>query len=114
MSAQEELEFLKPWAEQAKAGGVLVLSPVRAALAQRLSRAVAPSVAYRFLNRHGWRKVAPDIRHPKSDPQIREEWKKLPEDLATLLKPEAVGARAMRIMFQDEARFGRMVRIRRC
>lgn len=34
--------------------------------------------------------------------------------MAALLKPEAVGARAVRIMFQDEARFGRMVRIRRC
>lgn len=31
-----------------------------------------------------------------------------------MLKPEAVGTRATRIMFQDEARFGRMVRIRRC
>jgi hypothetical protein len=40
--------------------------------------------------------------------------KKLPQDLAALLKPEAVGTRATRIMFQDEARFGRMVRIRRC
>jgi len=34
--------------------------------------------------------------------------------LAALLTPEAVGTRTVRIMFQDEARFGRMVRIRRC
>src|ERR1039458_9633775 len=40
--------------------------------------------------------------------------KKLPEDLAALLTTEAVRARPVRIMFQDEARFGRMVRIRRC
>jgi hypothetical protein len=40
--------------------------------------------------------------------------KKLPEDLACLLKPEAVRGRPVRLMFQDEARFGRMVRIRRC
>ena len=40
--------------------------------------------------------------------------KKLPETLATLLKPEAVQGRAVRLMFQDEARFGRMVRPRRC
>ena len=40
--------------------------------------------------------------------------KKLPEDLAALLTADAVGKRAVRIMFQDEARFGRMVRIRRC
>ena len=40
--------------------------------------------------------------------------KKLPEELATLLTPEAVRGRRVRLMFQDEARFGRMVRIRRC
>ena len=76
MSEQEEQEFLRPWAEQALAGGVLVLSPIRAALAQRLGRKVATSVVYRFLARHGWRKVAPDTRHPRSKPQIQEAWKK--------------------------------------
>jgi hypothetical protein len=40
--------------------------------------------------------------------------KKLPEALAGLMTPEAVGGRRVRLMFQDEARFGRMVRIRRC
>jgi transposase len=76
MSEEQEREFLAPWAEQAKNGGVLVLSPMRAALAQQLGRPVAPSVVYRFLARHGWRKIAPDTRHPKSDPQVQEDWKK--------------------------------------
>ena len=76
MSTEEELDFLRPWAEQAQSGGVLVLSPIRAALAQQLGRKVAASVVYRFLARHGWRKVAPDTRHPKSDPQVQEDWKK--------------------------------------
>jgi hypothetical protein len=40
--------------------------------------------------------------------------KKLPDELETLLKPEITKGRRVRIMFQDEARFGRMVRIRRC
>ena len=40
--------------------------------------------------------------------------KKLPEDLGALLKRENVRRRRIRLMFQDEARFGRMVRIRRC
>lgn len=39
---------------------------------------------------------------------------KLPEALAALLKLEAVAGRPVRLMFQDEARFGRMVRPRRC
>jgi transposase len=40
--------------------------------------------------------------------------KKLPNALAALLKPQDVRDRKVRLMFQDEARFGRMVRIRRC
>ena len=42
------------------------------------------------------------------------EKKTLPEKLAAVLTPEAVGGRPIRLMFQDEARFGRMARIRRC
>jgi hypothetical protein len=40
--------------------------------------------------------------------------KKLPERLASILKKDEVKGRRIRLMFQDEARFGRMVRIRRC
>jgi transposase len=76
LTAEEEEEFLKPWLENAAAGGLVVVSPIRAALALRLGRPVKPSVVYRLLARHDWRKVAPDTRHPKSDPAVREEWKK--------------------------------------
>ena len=76
LSVEQEGEFLAPWAEQAKEAGLLVLSPIRAALAQRLGRPVAASVVWRLLARHGWRKVAPDTRHPKSDPAAQEAWKK--------------------------------------
>lgn len=76
MSWEEEREFLRPWAAQAADGGMLVVAPVRAALAQRLGRSVTHSVVYRLLARHGWRKVAPDTRHPKSDPAAQEQWKK--------------------------------------
>src|SRR5487761_739939 len=48
----------------------------RAELAETLGRKVAPSVVYRLLARQGWRKVAPDTRHPKSDPLAQAEWKK--------------------------------------
>jgi transposase len=76
LTVKEEEEFLTPWLEQARTGGVLVVSPLRAALAQRLGKRVKASVVYRLLARHGWRKVAPDTRHPKSDPQVQDEWKK--------------------------------------
>lgn len=77
MTVEEETAFLAPWAEQAREAGVLVVSPLRTALAEKLGRKkVAPSVVYRLLARHGWRKVAPDTRHPKSDPAAQAEWKK--------------------------------------
>jgi transposase len=73
---EQEEDFLVPWLEQAQAGSILVVSPLRAALAQQLGQPMKASVVYRLLARHGWRKVAPDTRHPKSDPQIQAAWKK--------------------------------------
>ena len=76
LTVEEEQEFLAPWLEPARTGGVLVVSPLRAALAQKLGQPVKASVVYRLLARHGWRKVAPDTRHPKNNPQAQAEWKK--------------------------------------
>ena len=76
LTQEEEVEFLKPWLESAAAGHLVVVSPIRAALAQRLGKPLKASVVYRLLARHGWRKVAPDTRHPKSRPEVQEDWKK--------------------------------------
>lgn len=76
ITLEEERRFLAPWARLSAEGGMLVVSPLRAELAQRLGHPVASSVVYRLLARHGWRKVAPDTRHPKSDPAAQQEWKK--------------------------------------
>lgn len=40
--------------------------------------------------------------------------KKLPKTLAALLRKDVVRGRKIRLMFQDEARFGRMAKPRRC
>ena len=76
MSLQEEREFLAPFLEQAASGGVLVVGQIKAALDKRLGREVALASAYNLLHRHNWRKLAPDKRHPQSDPLAQEEWKK--------------------------------------
>ena len=76
LTPEEEVAFLKPWLESAAAGSLVVVSPIRAALAQRLGQSVKASVVYRLLARHGWRKVAPDTRHPKSQLEVQEAWKK--------------------------------------
>jgi transposase len=76
LTPEEEDAFLKPWLASAASGSLVVVSPIRAALAQRLGQPVKPSVVYRLLARHGWRKVAPDTRHLKSKPEVQEAWKK--------------------------------------
>lgn len=76
LTMAEERVFLAPWVKQAKDGRMLVISSLRAAFAQKVGRPVAATVVYRMLERHGWRKVAPDTRHPKADPKAQEDWKK--------------------------------------
>jgi len=76
MTPDQEKAFLQPWLEKSASGAMVVVSPIRAALAQHLKKPVGASVVYKLLARHGWRKVAPDTRHPKSDPKIQEDWKK--------------------------------------
>ncbi len=76
LSRDEEEAFLKPFLDQAKTGGILVVSEIKQALDRRLGRTVALASAYNLLHRHGWRKLAPDKRHPQADPAAQEEWKK--------------------------------------
>jgi len=76
MSPAEEESFLEPFFDAAKEGGILVVSEIKEALDQRLGRKVALASAYNLLHRHNWRKLAPDKRHPKSDADAQEEWKK--------------------------------------
>ncbi len=78
MTIEEERDFLRPWEARAIAGGVLSVSPVHAALVERLGHSIPISTTYRLLARHGWRKVQPDTKHPKSKPVIQEEFKKTP------------------------------------
>lgn len=76
LSRDEESEFLEPFFEKAKTGGILVVSEIKRAMEERLGRPVALASAYNLLHRNGWRKMAPDKRHPQSDAAAQEEWKK--------------------------------------
>jgi len=76
MTVEEEKEFLSDWEVKANEGGVLAVPPIHAALIEKLGRPIPISTTYRLLARHGWRKVQPDTKHPKSDPEVQEEFKK--------------------------------------
>ena len=76
MSTEQEREALAPFLDRARTGGILVVGQVRAELEARLERPMALSSVYNLLHRHGWRKLAPDKRHPQSDEQAQQEWEK--------------------------------------
>lgn len=76
MSAEEEQAFLLGFADRAKAGSLLIVSDVHAALEAHLGRKIAESTTYRILKRNGWRKIVPRPFHPKRNPEAAEAFKK--------------------------------------
>lgn len=76
MTTEQERELLAPFLERASTGGILVVGQVKAEIEARLGRSMALSSVYNLLHRHGWRKLAPEKRHPQSDPVAQEKWKK--------------------------------------
>ncbi|MBF8274893.1 MAG: hypothetical protein HW380_3998 [Magnetococcales bacterium] len=76
ITREAETEFLRPFFDQAKSGGILVVGEIKHALDEHLDRKVALASVYNLLHRHGWRMLAPDKRHPQADAVAQEEWKK--------------------------------------
>ena len=76
MPLEEEKAFLEVWAQKAQTAGMVIVPPLHQALEEKPGRRVGSSPVYRMLERHGWRKVAPDSIHPKADPERQENWKK--------------------------------------
>jgi transposase len=84
MSEEEEKEFLAPFFENAKEGGILVVNEIKRTYEKKLRRSVPKSTVYEMLHRHGWRKVAPKPSHPQGDPVKREKFKTIfPPDRRT-------------------------------
>ena len=73
---QEEEAALKPFLEQARGGGILVVGQIKHHLEEALGRPMSLSSVYTLLHRHDWRKLSPDKCHPQSDPVAQDEWKK--------------------------------------
>ncbi|SFJ01845.1 Winged helix-turn helix [Nitrosomonas sp. Nm34] len=73
LSREEEVAFLAPFIEKASAGGILIVSEIKQALDTRLKRKTSLAATYSLLHRHGWRKLAPDKRHPKADVLAQDE-----------------------------------------
>jgi hypothetical protein len=73
---EREEQVLNEVLASAATGGIVVVSQLKPAVEALLGKTMALSTLYRMLARHGWRKLAPDTKHPQGDQEMREAWKK--------------------------------------
>jgi transposase len=76
MSLEEEKKLLDKVTNNALNGLIVISKIIRSEVEQKLGRPVSADYAEDLLNRHGWRKVAPRPKHPKSSVEKQEEFKK--------------------------------------
>jgi len=64
----EEEALLEPLKEAAAAGQIVEVKEIKAAYEKAIGRSLDKdrAIIYRMLKRHGWRKVMPRSKHPKS------------------------------------------------
>jgi len=116
MTVAEEKIFLDRFAKDAGAGQMLNIHEIKVAYEKAIGHETSNSTIYALLDRHGWRKLMPRPYHPKRDIAAQNAFKKkgFPDAVRKARLVAARRGRRLRIMFADEARFGRMNRPRPC
>ncbi len=107
MSKEEESALLAAHTESAKEGKLLKIAPLHQSLCKKLGKKVALSSAYRLAHRHGWRSLSRG-RTIRDAMQRRRSISSFFSP-RLLEEPKAEASKRglpLRVMFQDEARFG--------
>ena len=75
LSLEEEKELLNEFKEKAESGTIVTAKAIQIAHCQKVGKTLKPSVTYRLLKRHRWRKITPRPEHPKHDPDKMKNFK---------------------------------------
>ena len=115
MTVAEEKALLASFTHAAGAGELLNIHDLKAAYEKAIRHPTSDSTVYNLLHRHGWRKLMPPPFHPKRNLAAQNAFKKTVRVCVRKAKRAAAKrGRRLRVMFADEARFGRMNRPRPC
>jgi len=76
LTEEEEATWLEGFRDAGQAGGILEVGRIQKGFEEKVGRKVAKSTVYDLLHRHGWRKITPRPRHPKSNPEAIAAFKK--------------------------------------
>lgn len=116
MSKEKEVKILEEIKNDASAGLVVTAKVIWKTVENKLVKAISRSYIYELLKRNKWRKVAPRPRNPKTSKEIQDDFKnKFHERVEQVAKTFApTDGRPIKVLFEDEARFGRINDIKRC
>jgi transposase len=116
MTLAEEKALLDRFAKAAGAGEMLNINDLKTAYEEQIGHPTSDSTIYNLLSRHDWRKLKPRPYHPDRDIEAQKAYKKqgFAKAVRKAKRTAAKQGRPLRVMFADEARFGRINRPRPC
>jgi len=76
LSWSEEQELLQSFYLRAGKGEIINAKKIHKDTCEKLKKEVSIDYIYRLLHRHGWRKIGPRPRHPKTNIESQELFKK--------------------------------------
>ena len=113
MSVEEEAAILAPFKACAEKGELVEISEIVKAYQSAVDHPVSTGQIYFVLHRHGWRKIMPRSRHPQKASEEEIAASKKINDTVKELEVIHSGKK-IRLMFQDEAGFGRINKPKYC
>jgi len=116
MTLAEERALLDRFAKAAGAGEMLNIFDLKQAYEAEIGHPTSESTIYNLLDRHDWRKLMPRPYHPQRDLDAQKAYKEqgFAQAVRKARRVAARSGRPLRVMFADEARFGRINRPRPC
>jgi len=76
LTLKQEEELLIKFEEESASGKLVEISKIKVEYEKQLGETVDKTVIYRMLDRHGFRKIVPYKRHPKTNTEEQEAFKK--------------------------------------
>ena len=75
LKLDEEVQFLESFKVKAEKGSLVTGRLIYEAHKKLLGKELNPTITYRLLARHRWRKIVPRPEHPKHDPEKMKAFK---------------------------------------
>lgn len=116
MTKDDERKFFEELKTDGENGHIITAKNIKEKIEKKVGKMVSLMYTYNLLKRNSWRKVSPRKQNPKSSKETKDEFK---QNFSTLVHEvektfDPTDHRPLKLLFQDEARFGRINALKRC